>query len=88
MACYLYPYCCDALFYKIAKNLVHVCSQSMVLSDLSTSGAYLNLAFPRGLGLLGQLRYVPKTLGRHVIRQGVGQGFTWLLLKVNVVELE
>lgn len=88
MACYLYPYCCNALFYKIAKNLVHVRSQSTVLSDLSTSGAYLNLAFPRGLGLLDQLRYVPKTLGRHVIRQGVGQGFTWLLLKVNVVELE
>lgn len=54
----------------------------------STSGAYLNLAFPRGLGLLDQLRYVPKTLERHVSRQGVGQGFTRQLLRVNVVELE
>lgn len=63
-------------------------SQFTVLSDLFTPGTYLNRAFSRGLGLLDQLRYVPETLERHVIRQGVGQGFTWQLLKVNVVELE
>lgn len=74
--------------YTIAENLVHVHSQFTVLSDLFTPGTYLNRAFSRGLGLLDQLRYVPETLERHVIRQGVGQGFTWQLLKVNVVELE
>lgn len=61
---------------------------SKVLSDLSTSGAYPNHVFSRRLGLLDQLRCVPKALERHVIRQGVGRGFTWQLLKVNVVELE
>lgn len=72
------------------ENLVHVSPrrQLTVLSDLYTSGAYLNGVFSRGLGLLDQLRWVPKALERHVIRRGVGQGFTWQLLKVNVVELE
>lgn len=81
---------CGALFISLLLRCVisQDRQESTVLSDPSTSGAYLSLAFSRGLGLLDHLRYVPKTLERHVIRQGVGQGFTRQLLRVNVAELE